>query len=195
MSPDASPDVHTGHSEGAGDALAPYLQVADALRSRIRFGDLAPGDKLPSQRELADHYKVARATVQAALRMLRAEGLTASRRGSGEFVAKHPLPPDTTSQAPKIRVHRYEDILAIKWPHFDRWLMVWPNQYARDGQPAAGTEWRSLLYGDTDLTEREGWVDPAVDHHTDLRRWTGAIRRDLSSIEQVLKSLERHPWG
>ncbi|GAA3507526.1 DNA-binding GntR family transcriptional regulator [Streptosporangium album] len=36
-------------SPGPADPLTPYLQVADALRSRIMHGDLAPGDKLPSQ--------------------------------------------------------------------------------------------------------------------------------------------------
>ncbi len=68
------------------DPRPPYRQVADALRAAILTRKLKPGDKLPSQTELADRYKVARMTVQQALRELRSEGLTVSRQGSGVYV-------------------------------------------------------------------------------------------------------------
>jgi DNA-binding GntR family transcriptional regulator len=55
-----NPDTPNSAGDGLADGLAPYLQLADALRSRIRHGDLAPGDKLPSQPELARHYGLAR---------------------------------------------------------------------------------------------------------------------------------------
>jgi len=68
------------------DPRPPYQQVADALRAAILTRKLKPGDKLPSQAELAARYNVARMTVQQALRVLRAEGLTVSRQGSGVYV-------------------------------------------------------------------------------------------------------------
>jgi DNA-binding transcriptional regulator YhcF (GntR family) len=68
------------------DPRPPYRQVADALRAAILTRKLKPGDKLPSQAELADRYKVARMTIQQALRELRSEGLTVSRQGSGVYV-------------------------------------------------------------------------------------------------------------
>ncbi|GAA4453873.1 hypothetical protein GCM10023170_044720 [Phytohabitans houttuyneae] len=46
----------------------------------------APGDKLPSQPEIAARYGVARETVKRALEVLRAERLIISRQGSGVFV-------------------------------------------------------------------------------------------------------------
>lgn len=68
------------------DPRPPYMQVANALRAAILTRKLQPGDKLPSQAELAERYKVARMTVQQALRVLKNEGLTVSRQGSGVYV-------------------------------------------------------------------------------------------------------------
>lgn len=56
-------------------------QVVDEVSAQ-----LAPGDRLPSQPELAKRYGVARETVKRALEHLRSERLIVSRQGSGAFV-------------------------------------------------------------------------------------------------------------
>lgn len=61
-------------------------QIARQLRTAIESGEYGPGDRLPSQPELASRYGVARETVKAALRLLRNEGLIVSQQGSGTFV-------------------------------------------------------------------------------------------------------------
>jgi DNA-binding transcriptional regulator YhcF (GntR family) len=61
-------------------------QIANVLRAAILTRKLAPGDKLPSQPELAARYGVARETVKRALEALRNERLIVSRQGSGAFV-------------------------------------------------------------------------------------------------------------
>lgn len=68
------------------DPRPPYVQVATALRAAILTKKLAPGERLPSQAQLAERYKVARMTIQQALRLLREENLIVSRQGSGVFV-------------------------------------------------------------------------------------------------------------
>src|SRR5919112_2914091 len=75
------------------DPRPPYLQVAAALRGAILERTLTPGDKLPSQTELAKRYGVARMTVQQALRVLKDEGLTYSWQGSGVFVRERTAKP------------------------------------------------------------------------------------------------------
>jgi DNA-binding transcriptional regulator YhcF (GntR family) len=67
------------------DPRPPYQQVANSLRAAILTKRFEPGEKLPSQAELATRYGVARMTVQQALRILRDEGLIVSRQGSGVF--------------------------------------------------------------------------------------------------------------
>lgn len=71
------------------DARPVYKQVESSLRAAILTGAYEPGEKLPSGKALADHYGVARMTVQAALRVLREEGLVVSRVGSGVYVREH----------------------------------------------------------------------------------------------------------
>src|SRR5262245_43752038 len=55
-----------------------YLQVAESLREAIIAGALAPGDALPTERDLSESFGVSRASVREALRALQAQGLVSS---------------------------------------------------------------------------------------------------------------------
>jgi len=66
--------------------LPKYLQIAGHIRDQIVRGDLKPGDEVPSERELAAAWKVARPTAARALESLRVQGLVESRQGSGTYV-------------------------------------------------------------------------------------------------------------
>ena len=74
-------------------------QIADRIRAAILTGKLGPGDKLPSQPDLAARYGVARETVKRALDPLRAERLIVSRQGSGASVRAK------TQRAVELRPH------------------------------------------------------------------------------------------
>lgn len=63
-----------------------YRRVLDQLRARILAGDLAPGAKLPSVRELSDRYGIPTGTAARVIAELRAEGRVISRQGSGVYV-------------------------------------------------------------------------------------------------------------
>jgi DNA-binding GntR family transcriptional regulator len=69
------------------DPRPPYTQIADALRQQIDAGELKPGDRLRSGRDLAREYGVAPMTVQSAVSVLRDEGRLVSWQGRGVFVA------------------------------------------------------------------------------------------------------------
>ena len=62
-----------------------YELVADSLLALISERHLKPGDALPTERELMQHYGVGRSSVREALRMLESKGLI-SAGGSGAFV-------------------------------------------------------------------------------------------------------------
>lgn len=61
--------------------------VSDRLRNEILAGRLAPGSRLPSERELSLALGVNRLTLRAALARLEAMGLVTTRHGSGTEVA------------------------------------------------------------------------------------------------------------
>lgn len=63
-----------------------YLQLEKILEQEIISGRLAPGDKLPSVRELALMSKTNPNTVSKALTELESKGLIETRRTSGKFV-------------------------------------------------------------------------------------------------------------
>jgi DNA-binding transcriptional MocR family regulator len=66
--------------------LPAYLQIRDQLRERILRGDLGPGARLQSERELARVLGVSRTTVVSAYDELMAEGLVEARPGRGTMV-------------------------------------------------------------------------------------------------------------
>lgn len=65
-----------------------YEPVAHELLVLIRSGHFAPGDRLPSERQLAARFGVSRPTVREALSALESRGLVETRMGSGTFVAE-----------------------------------------------------------------------------------------------------------
>ncbi|MFI9844915.1 GntR family transcriptional regulator [Nonomuraea sp. NPDC051941] len=68
------------------DPRALYERVADTLRTSIARGELAPGDTVPPEQELAERHGVSRQTVRQALQQLTNEGLLSSGRGRGRTV-------------------------------------------------------------------------------------------------------------
>jgi DNA-binding FadR family transcriptional regulator len=58
-----------------------YRQIADSLRGAIERGELAPGDRLPSESQLMERFGVAQGTVRNALGQLRGEGLVIAEHG------------------------------------------------------------------------------------------------------------------
>jgi GntR family transcriptional regulator len=69
-----------------GAAEVPHRQIAEILRSKIRAGDWAPGERLPSIPAIAQMFGVAKQTVQRTVDQLRVEGLLITRPGSGTYV-------------------------------------------------------------------------------------------------------------
>lgn len=64
-----------------------YQGVANAIADAISAGRYAPGQKLPSERELTETYNVSRATIREAMIALSLRGLVEPRHNAGMFVA------------------------------------------------------------------------------------------------------------
>ncbi len=70
--------------------LPPYARVVADIRARIDAGELRPGERVPSTREIMREWAVAMATATKALAALRQEGLVEAVRGVGTLVRDAP---------------------------------------------------------------------------------------------------------
>ncbi|MFE1781286.1 GNAT family N-acetyltransferase [Streptomyces sp. NPDC059506] len=70
----------------SGRARALYQRIADRLRAQITDGTLAPGDRLPTEAEIAADWDTTRSTAVQGLKVLVNEGLIISDRPRGYFV-------------------------------------------------------------------------------------------------------------
>lgn len=63
-----------------------YLKISDSIYNYVRMNNLQPGDKLPSERDMAAMLKTSRNSVREALRILEDRGLIYVKTGSGVFI-------------------------------------------------------------------------------------------------------------
>jgi DNA-binding GntR family transcriptional regulator len=67
--------------------------LAQGLRTRILAGEWRPGDRMPSEPELARREAVSRSSMRAAITMLEEDGVVSRRHGSGTYVTYRPALP------------------------------------------------------------------------------------------------------
>jgi GntR family transcriptional regulator len=63
-----------------------YVQVAEHIEARIKAGELAGGQRMPPERDVATEYGVAYNTVRKSMELLRERGLIVTMHGRGTFV-------------------------------------------------------------------------------------------------------------
>ena len=68
------------------DKLRLYERIALQLRELIEKGYLKPGDKLPTERKLAEELNVSRTAIREALRAMESQGFIESKVGYGTFI-------------------------------------------------------------------------------------------------------------
>lgn len=69
-------------------AVSLYIQIAEGLIAQIESGELAPGDRLPPERELSERLGVNRMTLRQALQVLEMRGLLTRQQGVGTHIAQ-----------------------------------------------------------------------------------------------------------
>lgn len=71
-----------------------FQEVISRMDSMIANGDYRPGDRFPSERELAETLGVSRTSIRQALKVLEAAGKVETRIGSGTYVIENKKAPD-----------------------------------------------------------------------------------------------------
>lgn len=73
---------------GTAERVPAYRRVGEEIAARIKSGELTPGTRIPSERELAVEQGISRMTARAAVDLLARRGLVERRERSGVFVAR-----------------------------------------------------------------------------------------------------------
>lgn len=64
-----------------------YLQLIDILKEKIDQAEWLPGDQIPGEQDLCEHYQISRTVVRQALRELEYEGVISRQKGKGTFIS------------------------------------------------------------------------------------------------------------
>jgi DNA-binding FadR family transcriptional regulator len=88
-----------GHQEAAAPEPRLYRVVADRIQTLIREQQVQPGERLPSERDLALQLSVSRASLREALIALELGGVIEVRGGSGVYVSDLPEPATALPEA------------------------------------------------------------------------------------------------
>lgn len=89
-------------------------RIAAHVDGLIGTGRLAPGDRLPSQRDLAQIFGVSRLSVREAVHRLEALELVVVRRGAGAFVARRAAAPSVEPETPLPSVIDVEELFEVR---------------------------------------------------------------------------------
>ena len=73
-------------TRGAQAYVPQYVRIRDEITRRIEAGELQPGDRIPSLREMCEEFGVSSITARRALLDLLNEGIVERRGGLGAFV-------------------------------------------------------------------------------------------------------------
>jgi DNA-binding FadR family transcriptional regulator len=93
-----------------------FEEAVEQIADKIRTGDLAPGDRLPSERHLAAQMRISRPTVREAVKMLADAGVLEVRRGQtgGIFVRSELVPRDLLRSGWAVRVSEVSGVLEAR---------------------------------------------------------------------------------
>lgn len=77
-----------------------YKQIQEHIKEKIQSGELRPKDRVPSEQEIMEEYKVSKITVKNALTALADDGYVVRVQGKGTFVKEQPFHTDRVKQNP-----------------------------------------------------------------------------------------------
>ncbi len=178
--PRVGPDAHLLLPVDRDGDLPVGVQVAWRLRSLIATGKLAPGEQLPSVRELARLAQVNANTARAIYGRLEGEGLLVSRHGLGTFVAADTKP---SADVERIAAEAVADA---------RRAGIAPSDVARAIYGAAWAGDDALSPGRGEAPDVGSEADEAAARR-ELRRQIARLEAELAAYPEARSDRERHP--
>ena len=162
-------------------------RIRGEIESRIRSGEWGPGTRVPTEYELMEAYRCARATANKALSRLASEGLIERKRRAGSFVARPAI------RTPVVGVPDIAALIADRGEAY-RWELLTVNLHRRApaGFPVrgSGSGWLVLTgvhhAGRSPFGWEERWLDLAAS--------PGAAEADFSATAPGSWLLAHIPW-
>jgi GntR family transcriptional repressor for pyruvate dehydrogenase complex len=167
-----------------------YEEVVGQLHQLIDAGKLKAGDRLPSERELAETFRVSRSSVREAIKTLENEGMVVSRPGSGTFLTAVNVEAIIPSLASLLS--RGKDALIDL---FEMRCLVEPSIAALAAEratPADILRLKEICTQQAQQIDREtSAVDSDAAFHLTIGRAThnAALQRLVASIVEILKPI------
>lgn len=90
--------------------------VADRVLELVEAGEVSPGERLPTEPELARRFEVARSSVRSGLQRLQSQGVVAVERGRGWFVSRAPSRSAADLMAQRMAARDFEtrDVMEVR---------------------------------------------------------------------------------
>ena len=92
-------------------------QIADRIQQMVMDGELLPGDRLPSERQLADQLQVSRNMIREAAALLEERGIVNIQTGSGVYIAE--VNPNAVNRTLSVYAQRKKvtvaQIFEVRW--------------------------------------------------------------------------------
>jgi GntR family transcriptional regulator len=82
--------MHSAFVISQSDRRPMYLQIIEQVKQRVAVGEWAPGDEIPSIRQLAVDLRVSVITIKRAYLELEREGVIVTQHGKGSIIAPNP---------------------------------------------------------------------------------------------------------
>lgn len=130
--------------------VSPYKQLAAILKARIRRGDWAPKQPIPSEQQLVGEYGLARSTVRRTIKLLVAEGLVFVVPQRGTYVMGKLVPTGaaaTSINEPDEKLRRWWRSGLVE-PE-----LVTPGGHARWNVPELRKQVRKLRDGEAEAND------------------------------------------
>ncbi|HLB90678.1 MAG TPA: PLP-dependent aminotransferase family protein, partial [Terriglobales bacterium] len=102
-----------------------YRWFYEELRAAILEGRLKPGARLPATRDLAEQYRLSRATVVSAFEQLKSEGYVEGKVGAGTYVSQ--VLPDELLQVGRVSWEGIERARRVAWSAYAQRLKAFPG--------------------------------------------------------------------
>jgi GntR family transcriptional repressor for pyruvate dehydrogenase complex len=180
---DASPGL-----QAIGRREQPSTEIARHLLRYLLSGHLSPGQKIPSERKLAEDLNIGRSTLREAIKSLSLLGLLDVRQGDGTYLSSSTsdLLPDVIEWGLMLGERRLDDIVETR-SHLE---VIAAGMAAQRCTPAHLESMRALV----EVMENAGqdvatFVKADADFHLELARATG--NEIIASLSSSMTSLLR----